>query len=222
VWAADGERAFYITADGGVQAINVNSGKKDAVFPAGEGIVGGFLQSASPHGHYLVWTKSTGGQSDLWMGSLDGGHAAARFMETPYNEFRAVVSPDGHWIAYVTHESGADEVMVESFPQPGRRKRISPEGGAFPERQQDGKMLYYLAPSAGQRKKLMAARVDTGSTLSASRPEFLFETQPLISNPRRGQYVPFDNDKRFLFNAIVQESKPRAITIVLNWPSLLK
>ena len=68
----------------------------------------------------------------------------------------------------------------------------------------------------------MAVKVETGAAFSASRPEFLFEMPPFLANPRRGQYVPVDNGSRFLVNTIVQESKPRAITLVLNWPSLLK
>ena len=136
--------------------------------------------------------------------------------------FRAQISPDGHWIAYVSNESGSDEVMVESFPQPGQRKRISPDGGAFPQWSPDGRELYYLAPFSGQRRKLLTVHVETGSTFSASRPEFLFETPPLGDNPRRGQYAAFGKGDRFLMNVAVQETKPRAINLILNWPSLLK
>jgi Tol biopolymer transport system component len=222
VWAPDGERVFYAATDGSIQSINISSGKKNNFFPASDGL-GVYLQTTSADGRYLLWTKSTDGQSDPWIAPLDGSQKPTRFLQTPYNEFRTEISPDGHWIAYVTNESGTDEVMVESFPQPGQRKRISPEGGAFPEWQQDGKVLYYLAPGAGQRRKLMAVKVEaSASSFSASRPEFLFETPQLITNPRRGQYVPFDNGARFLMNAIVQETKPRVITLVLNWPSLLK
>src|SRR5262249_26461237 len=148
-----------------------------------------FLQSVSPDGGYLVWSQTTSGQSDLWIASVDGKQKPSRLLQTPYNEFRAQISPDGHWIAYVSNESGNDEVMVESFPQPGQRRRISPGGGAFPEWRQDGRELYYLAPS-GQRRKLMAVRLEAaGSTFSASRPELLFEAPQLSENPRRGEYV---------------------------------
>ena len=120
----------------------------------------------------------------------------------------------------MSNESGSDEVMVESFPQPGQRKRISPDGGAFPEWRPDGRELYYLAPSSGQRRKLMAVRVETGAAFSASRPEFLFETPPLGDNPRRGQYASLGNGDRFLMNVVVPETNPRAINLILNWPSL--
>jgi len=205
-----------------METINVSSGKKETVFPVSEDTLGGFLQTVSRDGRYVVWTKSTSGQSDPWIAPLDKSEKPKRFFETPSNEFRAQISPDGHWIAYVSNESGSDEVMVESFPQPGQRKRISPDGGTFPEWRPDGRELYYLAPSAGQRRKLMAVKVEAGSTFSASRPEFLFEAPEMGNNPRRAQYAVFGNGDRFLMNVIVQESKPRAITLILNWPSLLK
>ena len=142
-------------------------------------------------------------------------------VQTPFNEFQGCLSPDGHWIAYVSNETGTDEVMVESFPKPGQRKRISPDGGAFPQWSQDGRELYYLGPSSGQRRKLMAVRVESASTFAASRPQFMFEPPPLSDNPRRGHFAVFGNGDRFLMNVIVQETKPRAITLILNWPSLI-
>jgi hypothetical protein len=69
----------------------------------------------------------------------------------------------------------------------------------------------------------MAVRVDASSTaFAASRPELLFETPPLGSNPRRGQYAAFGAGDRFLMNVLVEDTKPRAITVILNWPALLK
>jgi eukaryotic-like serine/threonine-protein kinase len=157
------------------------------------------------------------------MASLDGTSKAAPFVQSPSNEFRAEISPDGHWIAYVSNESGRDEVILESFPQPGQRKRISTEGGNFPAWRPDGHELYYLEPSAAQKSKLMAVRVDASSAaFVALRPELLFETPPLGNNPRRGQFAAFGAGDRFLMNVLVEDTKPRAITVILNWPALLK
>ena len=223
IWAPDSERIAYrkLLSDS-LETINPSSGKKEAIPGVPEDIAGAFLQSWSPDGRFLVWSKSIEGQSDLWIASLDGKSKAAPFVQSPSNEFRAEISPDGHWIAYVSNESGREEVIVESFPQPGKRKRISTEGGNFPAWRLDGRELYYLEPSAAQRSKLMVVRVDTSSSaFVASRPELLFEPPPLGNNPRRGQYAAFPGD-RFLMNVLVEETKPSSITVILNWPALLK
>jgi Tol biopolymer transport system component/predicted Ser/Thr protein kinase len=223
IWAADSEHVIYVPDDYGVESISVSSGKTETLLPSSEETQGVYLQDASPDGHYLVWSKSVGGQSDIWIAPIDGSNQKpTRFLQTPANEFRAKVSPDGRWIAYVTNESGRDEVIVESFPQPGQKRRISSGGGAFPEWRPDGKELYYLAPFTGQRWKMMAVKVEAGATFSASVPQLLFETPELGDNPRRGQYVVLGSGDRFLMNAVIPETKPRSITLLLNWPALLK
>jgi Tol biopolymer transport system component len=222
VWDARSERVLYIDLQSKLEAIEISSGKKEPVLPTAVETLGGFLQGVSPDGRYLAWTTSTGGQSDPFVAALDGSEKPRRYLQTPSNEFRTQVSPDGKWIAYVSNESGSDQVMVDSFPQAGQRRRISPEGGAFPEWRPDGRELYYLAPAAGARRKLMVVRVESGTTFTASRPEFVFETPELGTNPRRGQFAVFGNGEKFLMNVAVPETKPRAITLVVNWPALLK
>ena len=69
---------------------------------------------------------------------------------------------------------------------------------------------------------MMAVTVESGVTFSASVPQLLFETPELGDNPRRGQYVVLGNGDRFLMNAVIPETKPRSITLLLNWPALLK
>ena len=223
IWAADSEHVIYIPNDYAVEWISISSGKTETLLPSSQETQGVYLQDTSSDGHYLVWSKSVGGQSDIWIASIDGSkQKPTHFLETPANEFRAVISPDGHWIAYVTNESGKDEVIVESFPHPGQKRRISSGGGAFPEWRPDGKELYYLAPFTGQRWKMMAVKVESGATFSASVPQLLFETPEIGDNPRRGQYVVLGNGDRFLMNAVIPETKPRSITLLLNWPALLK
>src|SRR5262249_1944792 len=120
VWA-DNQRVAFVANDGSLQTIDTNSGKYQTLFPPSVDVSGAYLQSVSPGGRFLVWTRSTGGQSDAWVAALDGSQKPSPFLQTPYNEFRAQISPDGRLIVYVSNESGRDEVIVESFPQPGQR-----------------------------------------------------------------------------------------------------
>ena len=54
------------------------------------------------------------------------------FKGTVANESYPAFSPDGRWIAYVSAESGANEVYVSPFPGPGATVPISNDGGANP------------------------------------------------------------------------------------------
>src|SRR5439155_4379402 len=91
VWAGS-DRIVYIAEDGSMQALNINSGKNQTVLASSsDELSGAFLQSVSPDGRFLVWTKSSSGQSDPWIVPLDGSKKPARFLDTPSNEFRAEI-----------------------------------------------------------------------------------------------------------------------------------
>ncbi len=73
------------------------------------------------------------------------GAAPYPFAATQFDEFSAVLSPDGRWIAYVTLESGICEVVVQSFADPAAGKwQISANGGFAPRWSPDGRELYYF------------------------------------------------------------------------------
>ena len=54
------------------------------------------------------------------------------FLHTRFNETLARFSPDGHWLAYMSDESGRYEIYVQPYPGPGGKFQISTEGGADP------------------------------------------------------------------------------------------
>src|SRR6266540_1964361 len=83
------------------------------------------------------------------------------------NENGARFSPDSHFIAYESDDSGSYEVYVQPFPASGAKWQISSGGGMQPRWRHDGKELFYLAPN----KKLMAVDVNLSNcTLEAGVP----------------------------------------------------
>ena len=67
-----------------------------------------------------------------------------RGVKTPFAEQYPRLSPDGHWLAYASNESGRSEVLVQSFPEAGARTQISTSGGTEPVWSRDGRELFYL------------------------------------------------------------------------------
>jgi len=43
------------------------------------------------------------------------------FLQTTFNEHTGMLSPDDRWLAYVSDDSGREEVYVTPFPGPGGR-----------------------------------------------------------------------------------------------------
>ena len=65
------------------------------------------------------------------------------FLQTPsIIEGSARISPDGHWVVYVSNESGRDEVYVAAFPGPGGKRQASSSGGVIPRWRADGKEIF--------------------------------------------------------------------------------
>jgi eukaryotic-like serine/threonine-protein kinase len=54
------------------------------------------------------------------------------------------LSPDGHWLAYISTESGTPEVYVVAFGGGQGKWQVSSSGGALPRWSTDGKKLFYL------------------------------------------------------------------------------
>ena len=64
-------------------------------------------------------------------------------MTTPADETHPAFSPNGHWIAYTSDETGPYEVFVRPYPGPGGRWQISSGGGIRPTWSPDGRRLFY-------------------------------------------------------------------------------
>jgi serine/threonine-protein kinase len=58
------------------------------------------------------------------------------------------VSPDGHWLAYSSNETGRDEVYVQPYPNPSQGKwQVSTGGGGEPLWAHNGREIFYRNPS---------------------------------------------------------------------------
>ena len=137
----------------------------------------------SRDGRYILYEEggdATG--SDLWVlpmtGSTGGPRKPVPFLQTAFNEMLGQFSPDGRWVAYISDESGRNEVYVRSFPAGSGKFQISNNGGTQPRWRDDGKEIYYLAPDG----KLMAATVKfTAETFEKETLKVLFEAHWLAT-----------------------------------------
>jgi eukaryotic-like serine/threonine-protein kinase len=126
------------------------------------------------------------------------------------------ISPDGHWIAYNSLESGRWEVYVAAFPSFQEKRQVSGSGGCQPLWRKDGTELFYRTLEGKQ----MVVEVKTGSKLQTGVPLLLFQT-PARVDPVQSEYAVTGDGKMFLFREPVGEGTA-PITVVLNWSAGLK
>ena len=175
-----------------------------------------FLTSWSPDGKFIAFNGSSAdSQDDMWVLSVADG-AAREILKTPAAERDTDFSPNGRWIAYMSNESGRQEVYVSPFPSGGGRWQVSTGGGSGPRWSRDGRELFYL--SAGG--SLMAVPVTAGAAFEKGAPRELFRIG--VRRTNIPQYDPFPDGKSFIVNAVVTEKASTPLTFVQNWSALVK
>jgi hypothetical protein len=132
-------------------------------------------------------------KSDIWRLELGEKPVATPFLQTPFNERNSRVSPDTRWVAYVSDESGRDEIYVQSFPQAGAKLQVSSGGGDQPVWSRDGRALYIRAKRSIQEVPFVG-----GDHPSLGTPRVMFPDQ--FESPQAGGHTGYDAgpDGRFV------------------------
>ncbi len=159
---------------------------------------------------------------DLMILSMDGDSEPAPFRETPFAERHPAFSPDGNWLAYVSDETGRDEVHVRPFPAGEPAYQVSNGVGLAPAWSPNGEQLFYRTNVDGS-VRFMVVDVNRESTFTRSRPRMLFEQTNLGTTPIRSYDVSPDGDRFVMPTRVDREPEPATrINIVLNWFEELK
>ena len=216
VWSTDGVRIAYASHRNGRIAIVLKStrGGAESVLA----IDAGHMFDWSPDGKYILYSTDENLPTEtLWAKSTAGDATPVRVLQARgINDAR--FSPDGHWFAYSSNESGRREVYVTDFPAATTKAQISGSGGDEPVWSRRSNEIIYLAAD----NTLMSVPVKTGTSFDAGTPLPLFGIRINRVN-RRHQYDVSADGQRFLVAALVGDTGVQsAITVVLNWPALLK
>jgi len=172
--------------------------------------------SWSPDGRILAFEEQTPATGwDIGYITMEGDHAWKPFLVTPFRERSPMISPDGRWLAYISDESGQDEIYVQPFPEAGQKLLISTGGGIEPMWSPDGQELFYRTAD-----QMMAVTVETKPRFSAGTPRRLYEGRySLDSGVGHPRYGVAPDGQRFM---MAKASNEDQIRVVLNWFSELK
>ena len=147
IWSPDASRIAFSSRGSDGESVHAivaaTGGKGDELFRSPESKQ---LTDWSPDGRFLIYSaRSPKTGMDLWMLPTMGDRKPQPSTRRRPTNRRAAWSPDGRWIAYMSDESGAEEVYVRAFPPSEGRWQISTGGGTRPRWRGDGRELYFLA-----------------------------------------------------------------------------
>ena len=218
VWTADGRRIVYRGTRAGFRNLfwkaADGSGDEERITQSENMHT---PTSSSPDARYVAFNESgLGSGVDMWMLRLDA-RTSQVFLKTPMLEGGSRFSPDGHWVAYTSDESGSMEVYVRPFPGPGGRVQISTSQGDEPAWSRTGRDVFYR-----RGNQMLAVAIATTPGLTIAPPRVLFEGSYLRSDTGVPGYDVAVDGRFLMVQPLEPEPPATSINIVLNWFDDLK
>mgnify|MGYP000864626677 CR=1 FL=1 len=206
-WSPDGQSIYYFNQRSGALKRKSTDGSGEAE-PLVTGVnIGGEVYDVSPDGKQLLYQEA-----DIMFLPLTGERKPRHYLESKASRGEAVFSPDGHWVAYSSSESGRSEIYVQGFPNPGGKWAVSAGGGVVPRWRRDGREVYWAGPG----NMLMAARIELGpGGPKVERAEALF---PISAAGGMPNFRPSRDGQRFLVLDLPKDVDPDPpMAVLLNW-----
>ena len=175
----NGASNLYLQRADGTGDVQRLTESKNAQFPS----------SWHPSGKYLAYFETVPGQaSNVLILPLEGDDATGWkpgtpqvFLAGPFTESSGMFSPDGRWIAYLSNESGRNEIYIRPFPGPGGKWQISTAPADDPTWSKTAPEFFFLS-TTDLRLMNVKYRVQ-GDSFQADKPVAWLNTR-LTGRPR--------------------------------------
>ena len=219
VWTRDGARIVYASERGpGVQmfwkrwddprgapgALAQRPAEDEALAP---GEYARIPHAWSPDGRLLAFTENhPESRRNIWLMPTGADAKSFPLVVSPYEDNYPTFSPDGQWLAYVSNESGGDEIYARRIQGNTTRIQISPAGGSAPRWAANGDLFYWF----GGKMFVVPVR-PTLDTLEVGSHTELF---PLGALP---YYDVTANGQQLLMLQPEGGAYPKELVVVDNW-----
>ena len=148
---------------------------------------------------------------DLWL--LDEDRTVRPFLVSAYDETAPRFSPDGRLIAYVSNESGRNEVYVRAYLDPSRKWQVSNGGGTEPVWDRSGQELFFRA---GDR--MMVTSPGLSANPRFAEAHILFEGKFEKGTMDAANYDVMASPQRFVMvESMDRESREDHLHLLINW-----
>jgi Tol biopolymer transport system component len=189
IWTRDGQRVVYSSNDDLWWIAADGSGRPDSLLVS---VGNRFAGSVTPDGRALVFQETGGGLNGIRAMVFDSAPAARTILPAAFDESAPALSPDGHWLAYQSDQTGQMEVYVRSYPEPGARVSVSLQGGSEPVWAHNGRELFYRSGDS-----LLVASVTLSPAFAVTARRLLF-TGSFLNGGTFREYDVAPDDQHFV------------------------
>ena len=168
-------------------------------------------------------TSVTQVNSEIWLASA-ADRKITPLLQTRFDNVSPTLSPNREYLAFSANDTGRHEIYMQRFQADdppkliGDRRRVSRNGGTFPQWRRDGKELFFVSPD----RHLMAVAVKPGTEIEIGPPAALFQLPTFSSRVNEvwpGYEVSLDGQK---FLVPIRKAASAPLQVVVNWQAELK
>jgi eukaryotic-like serine/threonine-protein kinase len=212
VWSPDSERIVFTSRRGSTDVFMAPADGSAGAKPFVSSPRNERASDWSSDGRRIVYSLLTEDNGyDLWYAEFGGGDwKLMPFLQTAAHESAAKLSPDGRYIAYMSNETGRDEIFVRPFPAGGRKWPISTNGGRQVRWRRDGQELFYTRDG-----ELFGVPVQTEPDFRLGAPSRLFSNPAFHEPYADAHYDVAPDGERFLVPERLGGA--RKIHFMQNW-----
>ena len=147
IWTPDGRRVLYSSNDDLWWIAADGSGRPESLLVS---VGSHYAGSITPDGRTVVFQETGSLSTGIRTLAFDSAPASRTIIPAAFDESAPALSPDGHWLAYQSDQTGRMEVYVQAYPVLGGRVSVSLQGGTEPVWAHTGRELFYRATDTGR------------------------------------------------------------------------
>jgi Tol biopolymer transport system component len=228
VWSSDGGRIAWVSFRGGFQGLYTKradgSGSDELLYRFDAKTQAPSLTDWTRDGRFLIYNFD----GDVWALPIAEGTVETRkpvpLVQSPGGQLGAYVSPDMRWVAYISNESGRQDMFVQPFaPGANATTRAAVSGKwmvsngtlGMARWRDDSRELLFLGADGG----VMAVDVDPGAVFKASPPKLLFQLPRtmLTLTALPGSLIDVTRDHERFMLSMLSADEGSGLKVVVNW-----
>ena len=222
IWSPDGKWIVYTAIESNTRTKlyrkpSDGSGAEELLLSDDQSV---FATDWSRDGKYVLYSRGpSGNYPEVWALPLEGERKPSlvvpRSAPGSYAD-GGNLSPDGHWLAYMSGESAVPEVYVVAFRGSKAKWQVSTNGGYGPQWSGDGKELYYFNQATRSVLAVQVKQIGGGLQFGAAQ-----QLASISTSSQAGFFDVTPDGKKILLNLVSQQVS-QSVTVITNFTAVLK